>query len=163
MLEEGTMAPDFTLPADGGGEVTLSDYRGKKVVLYFYPKDNTTGCTNEAIDFTSLNRDFGKLGAVVIGISPDSTTSHGKFIDKYDLGVTLLSDAGKKVMKKYGAWGVKKNYGREYEGVIRSTFLIAPGGKVAESWGNVKVRMKRKQGEVRHADVVLDRLRELQS
>jgi peroxiredoxin Q/BCP len=163
MIKVGTKAPDFCLKNQDDKDVSLSDYFSKWIVIYFYPKDNTSGCTKEACDFTDSLSDYKKLKAVVIGISPDSTTSHRNFIEKQNLGITLLSDPDKKAHKAYGAWGMKKNYGKEYEGVIRSTFIISPEGKIAESWSKVKVRVKRKDGEVRHVDVVKDRLKELQS
>ena len=161
MLKVGNKAPAFTLPDQADRQVRLKDFQGQWVVLYFYPKDNTPGCTNEAKDFTALLRDFEKLNAFILGVSPDNTTAHRKFIEQHQLGVTLLCDAEKTVMKKYGAWGMKKNYGKEYEGVIRSTFLISPEGKLAEAWNNVKVRVKRKGGEVLHAALVRDKLAEL--
>ena len=153
---------DFKLPDSNGKMISLDDFKGKWIVLYFYPKDNTSGCTNEAIDFTELVDDFTKLNANVFGISPDSPKSHCGFIEKHDLGVNLLSDTDKSVMRTYGAWGLKKNYGREFEGVIRSTFLISPKGVIAASWSPVNVRVKRKAGLVRHATVVLEKLKELQ-
>ncbi len=161
MVEIGEKAPDFTLPDQDGKEVSLRNFSGKWVVLYFYPKDNTSGCTKEAIDFTALKRDFEALGAVILGISPDTPERHQGFIEKHGLEITLLSDTEKSVMKKYGAWGLKKNYGKETEGVIRSTFLISPDGEIKEAWRKVKVRIKRKSGEVKHAEVVLERLKAL--
>ena len=110
------------------------------------------------MDFGSKLQEFGKLNAIVLGVSPDSTESHRKFIAKHKLGVTLLSDPDKKILKKYGAWGIKKSYGKESEGVIRSTFLISPEGRLTENWTKVKVRVKRKTGEIKHADLVLERL-----
>jgi len=161
MLEVGKKAPPFTLPDQSENKINLKDFKENWLVLYFYPKDNTPGCTNEAVDFTSLKKEFNRLNTVVIGISPDSTESHRKFIEKYNLSIPLLSDIDKTVLKKYNAWGFKKNYGKEYEGVIRSTFLISPSGVIAAIWNNVRVRVKRKSSEVRHADVVLDKLIEL--
>ena len=152
---------DFELENTFGKIVKLSDYKGKWVILYFYPKDNTSGCTKEALDFTSLKEEFSKLDAEIIGISPDSSASHLKFTEKHNLTITLLSDPDKQVMKKFGAWGLKKNYGKEYEGVIRSTFVISPEGEIAASWSKVKVRVKRKTGEVKHAEKVLEKLKEL--
>jgi thioredoxin-dependent peroxiredoxin len=154
-------APEFTLPDQDDKVVCLKDFKGKWVILYFYPKDSTSGCTKEAQDFTANLNKLSKINAVVLGVSPDSTESHRKFIAKYDLKVTLLSDADKKVMKQYGAWGMKKNYGREYEGVIRSTFLISPKCEIAELWSKVKVRVKRKDGEIKHADIVMDQIKKL--
>ncbi len=161
MIETGQKAPEFCLPDQGGNNVCLSDFKGKWVVLYFYPKDNTSGCTKEAIDFTELKDEFDKEDAIVLGISKDSVASHQRFIEKHNLGITLLSDENKEVLKAYGAWGEKKNYGKVTEGTIRSTFIIDPEGNVAYSWRNVKVRQKRKTGEVKHAQVVLEKLREL--
>ncbi len=160
MVEVGEMAPDFVLPDQDGREVALRDLRGRWVVLYFYPRDNTSGCTKEALDFTALLPEFEALGAVVLGISPDSPASHRRFIEKHGLALRLLSDESKAVLRAYGAWGVKKRYGKESEGVIRSTFLIAPDGRIAHRWRNVRVRVKRKSGEVRHAEVVLEKLRQ---
>ena len=161
MLKLGQNAPQFSLKNHKGETVELHDFEGKWTVLYFYPKDNTSGCTKEAIDFSELLPQFKKLNAVVVGVSLDSSESHVKFIEKQNLSVDLLSDPDKKIMKKYGAWGMKKNYGREYEGVIRSTFLISPEGKIAEMWSKVKVRVKKKDGEIKHADVVFNKIKEL--
>ena len=158
-LKKGQKAPDFTLKDPGGNDVSLSDFEGSWVVLYFYPRDNTPGCTKEAIDFSSLLSEFEGLGAKVVGISPDSEKSHERFVEKHNLKVLLLSDPSKKVLKEYGAWGKKKNYGREYEGVIRSTFLINPKGEIVDLWKNVRVRQKRKGKEIRHVEVVLDALK----
>lgn len=163
MIEPGQKAPDFKIKDQDGNEVTLSSFAGKWVVLYFYPKDNTSGCTKEACDFTDSISDFEKINATVLGVSPDSIESHQKFIAKHSLNITLLSDPDKVAHKLYGAWGLKKNYGKEYEGVIRSTFLIAPDGELAESWKNVKVRTKRKSGEVKHADIVKEKLEAIQA
>ena len=121
-------------------DVTLSDFRGKYVILYFYPKDNTPGCTTEAIGFTGILPEFQKLDAEILGVSPDSPESHAKFIDKKNLKVTLLSDPEKKVLKAYGAWGKKKFRGKEYVGVIRSTFLIDPEGRIVHIWPKVSVK-----------------------
>ena len=162
MIKAGTKAPNFSLKNQDDKEVSLKDNKGKWIVLYFYPKDNTSGCTKEACDFTESLKDYKKLSAVIMGVSPDSTESHRNFIEKQSLDITLLSDPDKKAHKAYGAWGMKKNYGKEYEGVIRSTFIISPEGKIAEAWSKVKVRVKRKDGETRHVDVVKERLKELQ-
>ncbi len=162
-METGEKAFDFCLPNKNNETYCLETYRDKWVVLYFYPKDNTSGCTKEAVDFTEFKADFNKNNAEIIGISPDKPETHTKFIAKYDLGIILLSDIEKDVMKKYGAWGLKKNYGKEYEGVIRSTFLINPAGEVAYRWKNVKVQQKRKDGIVKHADIVLKKMIELQN
>jgi len=138
MLQEGTMAPDFTLPADGGGEVSLSDYRGKKVVLYFYPKDNTSGCTTEACGFRDDYSQLLAAGAAVLGVSPDSVKSHVGFKTKYSLPFALLSDPDHEVAEAYGAWGEKKMYGKTYEGILRSTFLIDEEGCIAKVFPKVK-------------------------
>ena len=161
MLEIGMNAPDFALKDQDNNDVSLKDFKGKWIVLYFYPKDNTSGCTKEACDFTDQKIDYSNLNAKILGVSPDSIESHQRFIQKHNLGITLLSDADKKVMKIYGAWGLKKNYGKEYEGVIRSTFLISPEQKITAAWSKVKVRVKRKSGEIKHVDVVKERLTEL--
>ena len=137
-LEAGKKAPAFTLPDQDDKKTALKDFSGKWVVVYFYPKDDTPGCTTEACEFTNIHRELEKLDATVVGISPDSAASHRKFIDKHKIKFTLLSDADRKVMKKYGAFGKKKMYGKEVEGVIRSTFLIDPSGKVAHAWYGVK-------------------------
>ncbi|MCP5002764.1 MAG: peroxiredoxin [Planctomycetes bacterium] len=138
MLEIGVKAPDFSLQNQDNNDVSLSDYDGKWKVLYFYPKDNTSGCTKEACDFTESLKEFEELDAIVLGISPDSTLSHRNFIEKQNLGITLLSDPDKKVLKAYWVWGIKKNYGKEYEGVIRSTFIISLKNQISETWYNVR-------------------------
>ncbi|RVU38068.1 thioredoxin-dependent thiol peroxidase [Hwanghaeella grinnelliae] len=147
-LQEGDTAPNFTLPTDGGGSVTLADLKGSPVVVYFYPKDNTPGCTTEAKDFRDLKGDFDKIGATIIGISKDSVKKHDNFKAKQELNFALASDEGSDVCEKFGAWGVKKMYGKEFEGIIRSTYLIGPDGKVAKAWPKVKVNG--------HAQEVLD-------
>ncbi len=134
----GKKAPTFTLPNQEGKKVKLADQAGRWTVLYFYPKDDTPGCTKEACQFTEGIKDFGKLDADVWGVSPDDPEKHQKFIDKYKLKVNLLSDPEKTVMQKYGAFGTKKMYGKEVEGVIRSTFLIDPQGKIAHVWPTVR-------------------------
>jgi peroxiredoxin Q/BCP len=138
MLEEGIIAPDFTLESDGGGQVSLSDYRGRHVVLYFYPKDDTPGCTTEACNFRDDYSDLVAAGAVVLGVSPDSVKSHDKFKVKYELPFALLSDPDHEVAEKYGAWGEKKMYGKVYMGIIRSTFVIDPEGKIIKVFPKVK-------------------------
>jgi peroxiredoxin Q/BCP len=140
MVKEGDTAPKVCLPDETGKEICLEDFKGKWVVLYFYPKDNTSGCTLEAIDFTGAVTDFKKLNAEIIGVSPDSTKSHQNFISKHDLGITLLSDPEHKTLEEYGAWQKKKLYGREYMGVVRSTYLINPEGKIEQVWPKVKVK-----------------------
>ena len=146
MLEEGTIAPDFTLPSDGGGKVTLSQYRGKKVVLYFYPKDDTPGCTTEACNFRDDYSAITAAGAIVLGISPDTAKSHDKFKLKFSLPFTLLSDREHAVAELYGAWGEKKMYGRTFMGIIRSTFVIDEEGKIVKVFP--KVRPKNHSQEV---------------
>ncbi len=138
VLSVGTPAPDFTLPTDMG-EVTLSALKGRPVVVYFYPKDDTSGCTREAVGFSCLAEEFEKAGATVIGISPDTVEKHGKFRAKHKLTIGLGSDPDHRVSESYGAWGEKSLYGKKYFGVIRSTFLIASDGKVAKVWPKVKV------------------------
>jgi peroxiredoxin Q/BCP len=138
MLAIGRSAPAFTLPDQDGRSVALSDLRGRWVVLYFYPRDDTPGCTVEACEFTAQLPDFRDLDAEVFGCSADSAASHTKFISRHRLGITLLTDAGRKVMKAYGAYGKKMLYGKQVEGVIRSTVLVAPDGKVAHHWATVR-------------------------
>ncbi|BBG64951.1 thiol peroxidase, Bcp-type [Hydrogenimonas sp.] len=154
MVETGQKAPEFCLPNQDNVEICLRDLKGKWVVLYFYPKDLTPGCTTEACDFTEALPDFEDLDAIILGVSPDSPQKHQRFIEKKDLKITLLSDEDKDVLKAYGAWGPKKLYGREYEGVIRSTFIIDPDGKIAAVWPKVRVKG--------HVEAVKEKLRELQ-
>jgi thioredoxin-dependent peroxiredoxin len=142
MLQDGDKAPDFELPTESGETIKLSKLikaAGKPVVVYFYPKDDTSGCTAEAKDFTRLAPDFKKAGVEVIGISPDSAESHQKFARKYDLKVHLAADADKAVANAYGVWVEKSMYGRKYMGVERSTFLIDKSGRIAKAWRKVKV------------------------
>ena len=138
-LTAGDMAPDFSLPRNGGGTISLSDFAGKPVVLYFYPKDDTSGCTTEAIDFSGLAGEFEKIGATVIGVSPDSVKSHDKFAAKHNLSIVLAADEEHKALEAYGVWKEKSMYGKTYMGVERSTFLIDKAGKVADVWRKVKV------------------------
>lgn len=138
-LEPGQPAPDFALPRDGGGEVSLSGLKGCKVVLYFYPKDDTSGCTAEAIAFTAEAAAFEAAGVVVLGVSKDPVASHDKFRDKHKLGIALLSDAEGDVSERYGVWGEKSMYGRKYMGIERATFLIGENGRVLRIWRKVKV------------------------
>jgi thioredoxin-dependent peroxiredoxin len=138
-IAEGEKAPDFTLPADDGTKITLSALRGGPVVLYFYPKDDTPGCTKEACSFRDLRKEFLKLGARVLGISPDNAESHVDFRDKFKLNFPLLADVGHQVAEKYGAWREKNMYGNKTMGIQRSTFLIDATGKVAKVWKAVKV------------------------
>jgi peroxiredoxin Q/BCP len=135
----GDAAPAFKLPTDGGGELSLSSLKGRKVVLYFYPKDDTSGCTQEAIEFNGLKGDFAKAGADIIGVSPDPVKKHDKFKTKYDLGFTLVSDEAKQMLEAYGVWVEKSMYGRKYMGVERSTYLIGADGRIAQVWRKVKV------------------------
>ncbi len=139
MLEEGKKAPAFSLKDQDGKVVKLADFAGKNVVLYFYPKDDTSGCTKEACAFRDEHSALQKAGAVVLGVSPDDEKSHTKFIGKYDLPFTLLADTEHAVAEKYGAWAEKSMYGRKYMGIVRSTFLIGKDGKLAKVWPKVKV------------------------
>lgn len=136
-IQEGQKAPNFTLADQDGNRVSLSDFKGKHVVVYFYPKDDTPGCTKEACGFRDFNAEIRHLGAVVLGISPDGPHSHQKFIAKHALNFTLLSDPDREVMTTYGAWGEKKMYGKTVVGVIRSTVWIGPDGKVRKHWQRV--------------------------
>jgi len=138
-LAEGATAPSFSLPRDGGGTVSLGDFAGKPVVLYFYPKDDTSGCTTEAIAFTALADAFADAGVAVIGMSPDSPKKHDKFIAKHELSVILASDEARSTLEAYGVWKEKSMYGRKYMGVERSTFLIGKDGKILKVWHKVKV------------------------
>jgi len=139
VISEGGSAPAFSLKDQSGTTVKLSDFKGKYVVLYFYPKDDTSGCTKEACAFRDEHTQLKKRGAVVLGVSPDDEKRHQKFIAKYELPFQLLVDADHQVAEKYGAWGEKSMYGRKYFGIIRSTFLIGPDGKVVKAWPKVKV------------------------
>lgn len=163
MIDVKDKAPEFSLLNEKNEMVSLSDFAGQWLVVYFYPKDDTPGCTKEACDFTDALDAFKGLNADVVGISADSIESHQKFIQKYRLGITLLSDPDKVAHKAYGAWGLKKNYGKEYEGTIRSTFIVDPEGHIAAKWSNVRVRSKTKAGEDKHADKVREKLAELQN
>ena len=136
----GTQAPDFTLPRDGGGMVTLSALRPGRAVVYFYPKDDTTGCTLEARDFTALGAEFAALGVIVIGISKDSVASHDKFVKKHALGVILASDEGGTTCEDYGVWVEKSMYGKTYMGIQRATFLIGTDGTVEKAWPKVSAK-----------------------
>ena len=155
MVKEGEKAPTFTLPDSNGKKVALSYFKGKRVVLYFYPKDDTPGCTVEACGFRDMGEEFGKRGAVILGISPDDSASHTKFAAKYKLPFTLLADAGAKVAMKYGVWVEKENYGRKYmgirklpqklrrswaqaHGIARTTFVIGKGGRIEKIFEKVK-------------------------
>ena len=138
-LEIGSPAPDFALPGPGGQSISLSSFAGRKVVLYFYPKDDTSGCTQQAIEFNALRGEFAAAGAEVIGVSPDSPKSHTKFAGKHGLDLTLLSDETKETLQAYGVWAEKSMYGRKYMGVERTTILLDETGRVARIWPKVKV------------------------
>jgi peroxiredoxin Q/BCP len=138
-LKAGDLAPAFKLPGAGGETLSLAGFRGKKLVLYFYPKDDTSGCTKEAIEFNALKNDFAKSDTVVVGLSPDSVKSHDKFREKYGLAFPLAADEAKSTLEAYGVWIEKSMYGRKYMGVDRSTFLIDPKGRIAAVWRKVKV------------------------
>ena len=137
-LKVGDVAPPFTVATSGGGRLSLADYLGKNVILYFYPKDDTPGCTKEACAFRDNFADFKKRGAVVLGVSPDPVKSHDKFVEKFKLPFTLLADEDKKIVQDYGVWGEKSFMGRKYLGVYRVTFLIGPDGKIKKIWPAVK-------------------------
>lgn len=139
-LKEGDVAPDFSLPASNGETISLKDYIGKKVVIYFYPKDDTPGCTIEACNFRDDYSEITETGAVILGVSKDDIKSHNKFINKYDLPFLLLSDESTKMISAYGAWVEKKMYGKEYYGVSRKTYLIDEEGKVQRVWPKVDVK-----------------------
>jgi peroxiredoxin Q/BCP len=153
MIELGKKAPDFCLTSGDGDEVCLKDLKGKWIVLYFYPRDNTSGCTNEALEFSELVGEFASYGAVVFGVSPDSVASHRKFQEKLNLSMRLLSDPEHKVLETFGAWGMKKMYGKEYAGVIRSSVMIDPKGLIRLIWPSAKSKG--------HAQEVLDALKGL--
>ncbi len=154
MIEVGMKAPEFCLPTQDETELCLRDLSGKWIVLYFYPKDNTPGCTTEACEFTEAMPQFEELDAVILGVSPDSPKKHRNFIEKKDLKITLLADEEKEVCSLYGVWQLKKNYGREYMGVVRSTFIINPDGEIAALWTKVRVKG--------HVEAVKQKLQELQ-
>ncbi|MDO9459006.1 MAG: thioredoxin-dependent thiol peroxidase [Alphaproteobacteria bacterium] len=153
MLEEGQKAPAFQLKTDGGGEISLAELKGKVVVVYFYPKDDTPGCTTEAIAFSALKPEFDKCGAVLVGVSKDSVQRHDKFKEKHDLKIQLASDEQGEMVADYGVWIMKKNYGREYMGIDRSTFVIDAKGVIRNIWRKVKVKG--------HAEKVLEAVQAL--
>jgi thioredoxin-dependent peroxiredoxin len=155
MLEVGDRAPQFTLHDQDGAKVALKDLKGSPVVVYFYPKDDTPGCTTQACGIRDQWREFEEAGAVVVGISPDDVDSHATFAAKHDLPHRLLADPERKVISKYGAWGKKSMYGKEYEGVIRSTVLVGPTGKVEAVWPKIQPK--------KHADAVLKAIHALSS
>lgn len=155
MLEIGTMAPEFCLPNQDDIEICSRDLKGKWIVLYFYPKDSTPGCTTEACEFTEAAPDFSDLDAIILGVSADSTKRHRNFIEKQNLGITLLSDEDTSMMQQYGVWQLKKNYGKEYMGIVRTTFIIDPAGVIQAIWEKVKVK--------EHVSTVQTELQRLQS
>jgi len=155
MLEVGDAVPDFCLPNQDEEEICFRDIKGKWTVLYFYPKDNTPGCTTQACDFTEAEPDFSKQDAIILGVSPDSPEKHRKFIEKKKLGITLLADEEKELCNLFGVWQLKKFMGKEYMGVVRSTFIINPEGKIAALWAKVRVK--------EHVAKVKDKLEELQA
>ena len=150
MVEKGSLAPDFTLPTDDGTEVSLSDFRGKKVILYFYPRDNTPGCTTQACDLRDESSRLAEMGVVVLGVSPDSVASHERFRKKFDLDFPLLADVDHEVAEAYGAWREKVNFGVRALGIVRSSFLIDEEGRVIDSWRKVRA--------AKHAAWVLEKL-----
>jgi peroxiredoxin Q/BCP len=152
-IEVGAPAPDFELPTNGGGQITLAELRGRNVVLYFYPADDTEGCTLEAVNFTALVPEFERAGATVVGVSPDSPKSHDRFKEKHKLKVLLAADPDHAVIERYGLWGEKTMFGRKYMGVERATFLIDKLGRIARTWRKVRVKG--------HAEAVLAAAREL--
>ena len=154
MLEVGNIAPEFCLPNQDDVEICSRDVKGKWVVLYFYPKDNTPGCTTEACEFTEAEPQFDGLNAIILGVSADSTKKHRNFIEKKELGITLLSDESTEMMQEYGVWQLKKNYGKEYMGIVRTTLIIDPKGIIAAVWNNVRVK--------EHVAKVQEKLAELQ-
>ena len=155
MLEIGNKAPEFCIPNQDEVEICLRDLKGKWIVLYFYPKDNTPGCTTQAYDFTEAEPEFDNLDAVILGVSPDSCKKHQNFIAKKELGITLLSDEEKVVCEAYGVWQLKKTFGKEYMGVVRSTFIINPKGEISAIWSKVRVK--------EHVEKVKEELLKLQS
>lgn len=154
MLKVGEKASLFSLANQDDISISIKDFIGKWVILYFYPKDNTSGCTIQAKDFTDMIEEFDKMGCVILGVSPDSPSSHQNFIEKQSLGITLLCDPDKDVLKQYNAWGKKKMYGKEYDGVKRSTIIIDPNGNIAKIYENVKAK--------NHAETLKNDLEELQ-
>jgi len=154
ILKLGERAPEFTLSASNGGEVSLTNFKGKYVVVYFYPKDNTPGCTTEACDFKSYHDEFKNLNAVILGVSPDPLKSHDRFIEKYQLPFLLLSDEDHHVAEQYGAWVLKKNFGKEYMGIERSTFIIDKDGLLIKVYRKVKVKG--------HVEAALDFIKNLE-
>ncbi len=166
MLKIDDTAPEFCIPNQDEVEICLRDLAGKWIILYFYPKDNTPGCTTEACDFSSDNEHFEDLNGVILGVSPDSPKSHKKFIENKSLEITLLSDEDKKICEAYGVWQMKKFMGREFMGVVRTTFIIDPAGKIAAVFENVNVRktksVKGEKIQILHSDMVKETLIKLQ-
>ena len=150
-LKVGDAAPSFSLPANGDRTVSLTDYAKRKLVIYFYPKDNTPGCTTEAIDFTAAVKDFDKANTDIVGVSADSVKKHDNFIEKHNLGITLLSDEQQDMLHAYGVWVEKSMYGRNFMGIERATFLVGTDGKIEQIWRKVKVKG--------HVDAVLEAAR----
>ncbi len=167
MLEIGQTAPSFCAQNQDDIEICSRDLLGKWIVLYFYPRDLTPGCTTEACDFTAAEPQFDDLDAIILGVSPDDSAKHRKFIEKHNLNITLLADVEKKICEDYGVWQLKKFMGRESMGVVRTTFIIAPDGKIAAVWPKVSVRKKKtvkgEKIEVLHVDEVKIKLQELQA
>jgi thioredoxin-dependent peroxiredoxin len=155
MLQIGQTAPDFTAKDSSGKSIRLHNYSDRWLILYFYPKDNTPGCTTEAQEFTEYAEKFAELGAMIVGVSPDSEKSHCQFIEKHNLSIQLLSDPDHKIIDTYGVWRLKKFMGKEFMGVVRSTFLITPDGKIAYIWDGVRVKS--------HVKKVLQKLEEIVS
>lgn len=164
MLEIGDKAPTFCIVNQDDVEICLRDILGKWIVLYFYPKDDTPGCTIQACDFTNAVDDFDDLDAIILGVSPDTSAKHRKFIEKKDLEITLLADTDKNACEAYGVWQLKKFMGKEYMGVVRSTFIINPQGKIAAIWDKVSVRVKNRKTkeETLHVNNVKEELNKLQ-
>jgi peroxiredoxin Q/BCP len=166
MLKIGQKAPKFCIPNQDEIEICLRDLKGKWIILYFYPRDNTPGCSTQACDFTQQEQLFDNLDAVILGVSADSAIKHRNFIEKKNLGITLLSDEDKIVCKEYEVWQLKQMAGNKYMGIVRSTFIINPEGKISAIWGKVRVRIKKKiQGEfieLLHVDEVREKLKQLQ-
>ena len=164
-LEIGTKAPEFCLPNQDEVEICLRDLKGKWIVLYFYPKDNTPGCSTQACDFTQAEPIFDDMNAVILGVSADSCKKHRNFIEKKELDITLLSDEEKTVCNLYGIWQQKKMAGREYMGIVRTTYLINPDGNIAHVWNKVRVRVKKKIDgepvELLHTDDVKKQLSDM--
>jgi len=150
-LKIGDKAPDFSLPANGDKTVNLADFTGRQLVIYFYPKDNTPGCTTEAIDFTAALKDFDKVNTDIVGVSADSVKKHENFIAKHNLGITLLADEEQKMLNDYGVWVEKNMYGRKFMGIERATYLIDSEGEILQIWRKVKVKG--------HVDAVLEAAR----